>query len=550
LAHAVTMRAGVYTRVSKEEPDSRSCADQERELRGLAAQLGAHAVRVFEDKVSGRTIAERPGMQALLAACAAGEIDVVLAEHSDRLSRGFETGTIFEDLRGWGVGIITLNQGPVSALHVGVGALVSVLQLEEGARKTRRGLKGVVLAGRSAGGCPYGYRVRTDVRDGRGDRVAGLREIDPDQAAVVVRIFEGFAAGKSAYGLACELNAEGVASPRGGVWRGAAIYGSPDKGRGILWNDLYRGLRVWGRTARLKVRSTGKRRETAGGELVSVPAPELRIVGDDLWAQAHAAVRANMIGDDGSGRGKRRPRRLLQGLIRCGLCGHVMCLQGSRDYLRCQGRSQGGPAVCEAPRRPRYAHVEARVLESVRANLMHPDVVAEAVAEFQRTAAAGRRDAAQARGGLERQLREAEGRAARLIDQVEQGMPWAAVAERHAAHQATADALRARLAQMAEPEKVVELHANAAALYAREIAEVTAGLTAADPAFRKAAEAVRALVSRVEVLPLPERGRYELAIDADLEPLLAPAAPMVRVTNSRSRFGRSHDAPLTVRLRA
>jgi len=61
---------------------------------------------------------------------------------------------------------------------------MNALYLHELAQKTRRGLRGRVEAGKSAGGLWYGYRVvPSPLKGERGDG-----EIDPAQAAVVERI--------------------------------------------------------------------------------------------------------------------------------------------------------------------------------------------------------------------------------------------------------------------------------------------------------------------------------------------------------------------------
>jgi hypothetical protein len=60
---------------------------------------------------------------------------------------------------------------------VGLFGLVGQMQREEGVKKIRRGLAGVVKDGRSAGWLPYGYRVVNRL-DERGEVVRGLRELD------------------------------------------------------------------------------------------------------------------------------------------------------------------------------------------------------------------------------------------------------------------------------------------------------------------------------------------------------------------------------------
>lgn len=65
------------------------------------------------------------------------------------------------------VRIITLEDGDVSELHIGLKGTMNALFLKALADKTRRGLRGRVEAGKSGGGLTYGYDVvRTTRSDG------------------------------------------------------------------------------------------------------------------------------------------------------------------------------------------------------------------------------------------------------------------------------------------------------------------------------------------------------------------------------------------------
>jgi DNA invertase Pin-like site-specific DNA recombinase len=79
-----------------------------------------------------------------------------------------------------------------------------------------RRLRGRVEAGKSGGGNAYGYRVVRSLTD---QGVAtGEREIDSEQAAVVLRIFREYASGDSPKAIARRLNGEGIEGSSGGPW--------------------------------------------------------------------------------------------------------------------------------------------------------------------------------------------------------------------------------------------------------------------------------------------------------------------------------------------
>ena len=92
--------------------------------------------------------------------CAPAAVEVVLAESLDRLSRDQEhIAGFFKQASFAGVRIVTLAEGEVSELHVGLKGTMGALYLKDLADKTRRGLEGRVRQGRSGGGLCYGYRV-------------------------------------------------------------------------------------------------------------------------------------------------------------------------------------------------------------------------------------------------------------------------------------------------------------------------------------------------------------------------------------------------------
>ena len=113
----------------------------------------------------------------------AGRIDVVLAEALDRLSRDQETVAALNKQLGFAdVRLVTLAEGEISELHVGLSGTMNALYLTHLALKTRRGLERRIRQGRSGGGLCYGY----DVLPGE---ERGGRTINDSEAEVVRRIF-------------------------------------------------------------------------------------------------------------------------------------------------------------------------------------------------------------------------------------------------------------------------------------------------------------------------------------------------------------------------
>ncbi|BCI65828.1 hypothetical protein AAJCM20276_04520 [Acetobacter aceti] len=92
--------------------------------------------------------------------------------------------------------IVTVAEGEISELHVGLKGTMNALFLKDLALKTHRGLRGRVEAAKSGGGLCYGYRFIRQF-DAHGEPIRGDREIDDAQADTVRRIFCEFATGRS-----------------------------------------------------------------------------------------------------------------------------------------------------------------------------------------------------------------------------------------------------------------------------------------------------------------------------------------------------------------
>ena len=68
--------------------------------------------------------------------------------------------------------------------------------------------------GKAGGGLCYGYRVVKKF-DGNGEPIRGDREIIPEEADTIRRIFREFASGKSLKAIAVDLNRDGIPGPLG-----------------------------------------------------------------------------------------------------------------------------------------------------------------------------------------------------------------------------------------------------------------------------------------------------------------------------------------------
>ena|SRR5579862_1840573 len=93
----------------------------------------------------------------------------------------------------------------MDTIQIGMHGVIGQMQREEGAKKVRRGMAGVVTSGRSAGGRAYGYRPVIGK--------PGHLDIVETEAEIVRRIFAAYALGTSPRAVATGLNNDNVAPP-------------------------------------------------------------------------------------------------------------------------------------------------------------------------------------------------------------------------------------------------------------------------------------------------------------------------------------------------
>jgi site-specific DNA recombinase len=395
-------RAAIYARYSSDNQREASIEDQVRQCRARIAQEGWQLGEVYSDHAISGATTLRPGYQQMLEDARAGRIDVLVAEALDRLSRDQENiAGLFKQLCFAGVRLVTLSEGEIGELHVGLKGTMNALFLKDLAHKTRRGLEGRVRQGKSGGGLCFGYDVVRKL-DASGEALHGERGINESEAAIVRRIFEEFAKGRSPRAIAQSLNKDGIAGPGGKSWGASTIYGNWRRGTGILNNELYIGRLVWNRQQFMKDPATGRRQARLNPEnkWIVEEVPHRRIVDDPLWAavkerQQHS--RSRVVTNDKGIRSERarRPNYLLSGLLKCGTCGGGFSKISQSHYGCSTARNKG---TCDNLLAIRRDRLEATVLNGLKHQLMQPDLVAAFVDEFhrevnrQRAEQDGRRD--------------------------------------------------------------------------------------------------------------------------------------------------------------
>jgi site-specific DNA recombinase len=367
--------SAIYARYSSELQNPRSIEDQVAELReAIVKRDGQGGVPlVFTDAETSGTVWDRPGLQALLGAVAAGRVTRIFVEDVSRISRDKGDAARFEKtLRFHGVGLVSVADGfeldgsASGGLIYGFKALLSDEYLRDLGKKTLRGLRGNAREGKATGGRAYGFRT------GEGGKI----EIVPAEAETVRRIFRLYSEGNGYASIAAELTAAGVEPPRRRAmpgWMHSCI-------REMLRNPKYVGqwsfgVREWRRHPETRRRVPVLR---ADGEVFRRECPELRIVNDLLWhaVQArlteHAEAYKRAAGERTVLHGK--TDHLLTGLLRCGVCGGTMQLSGGPTrYYRCVANRKRG--ACANRLSVREDVARDRIFGAISDTLWTPDAL-------------------------------------------------------------------------------------------------------------------------------------------------------------------------------
>jgi len=452
----------------------------------------------------------------------AGRFDVLVAEALDRLSRDQENiAGLFKQLCFAEVRLVTFSEGEIGELHVGLKGTMNALFLKDLAHKTRRGLEGRIRQGKSGGGLSFGYDVVHEA-DACGEVQRGGRRINEGEAAIVRRIFQEFAQGRSPRAIAQALNKEGIPGPANRSWGPSTIYGNWQRGTGILNNELYVGRLIWNRQEFVKDPDTGKRqaRLNPKAKWVIEEVPHLRIIDDHLWGsvkerQQHSRSRV-MTKDKGiRSERARRPSYLLSGLLKCGICGGGFSKISQSHYGCSTARNKG---TCDNLLTMRRDEIEATVLEGLKDHLMHPELVTAFIDEFHREV---NRQRAQEDLNYERSTRDlekTEREIHRLIDAIKAGVPGTAVMDEMAVLEARRVKLLAQ--KQAAPPPMPRLHPNLAKLYRQKVINLAEALN--DEGTRlEAAECIRELIDEIRLVP--ENGNLRVELYGELAALISLA---------------------------
>jgi site-specific DNA recombinase len=348
-----------------------SIPTQRADCRALAEREGMTVVAEHHDEAASAFEGNRgPGLARAMADCERLAPCALVVQHSDRLARGDGVkARHLVELVWWaqkhGVTIRSVQDdstfsNPLLTFAMGErnteDSRRKAAAVKSGLRRRAEGRDG--KGGKLVGGPrPYGYRWAEDPDDRR----VSILVVEPEEARVVLRIFEDTRNGLSQSAIAKALNHERVPTATGKThWTQSSV-------RRVLVNPVNRGA------------------ITLNGE--EFPGAHDAIVPDDLWFEAErlrsAAARTK------GNRGGRHPKGshlFVKGLLRCGLCGSAMIprtnqnrSQAATETYFCDSRRVHGTGHC--PQTPvERATVDAAMLAELQRRYVDMDATRDRLA--------------------------------------------------------------------------------------------------------------------------------------------------------------------------
>lgn len=390
---AVT-RVAAYARVSSQRQAERHGIEAQLERLFSHAEANEWVVAeelIFRDDGYSGAGANRPGLAALRAKAAGGEVDVVLVTDPDRLARDYVwQRLLLEEFAGCGCRVEFLqrpmDETPHDRLLLEVRGAVAEYERSLIAERMRQGRRrkyraGLLLPWSSRP--PYGYRL--DPEHPRDPQGVG---VDEAAAAIIREIFSRYAEERcTIYSLARWLEDQGVPSPTGkSTWPTGTIHG-------ILTNPAYTGEVYAGRMRTRPAKSrhspmrpvgrTGQSSEIRPRE-EWIPVAEIpALVDAECFEQVQRKLERN----------RRLAKRntsdkntyLLRALVSCGKCGKARRSRATHNgyrYYICWDKQLPIQACDEKRCGSRYApaaQLDELVWRDLCDLLAHPECIAGAL---------------------------------------------------------------------------------------------------------------------------------------------------------------------------
>ena len=222
--------AVIYARYSSSGQREESIVGQLRDCHAYAERNDLTVLHEYTDSALTGTSDKRPAFQMMIQDSKKRRFDVVLVWKIDRFARNRYDAAMYRKLLADnGVKVVSVMENisdrPEGIILEGLMESLAEYYSANLSENVKRGLYDSALERKVLSRPTFGYRRGSD----------GRYEIDENQAALVRRIFNEYAAGKPYMDIVRDLNAEGVRSGHGNAFTNNSL-------RKLLRNEKYIGV--------------------------------------------------------------------------------------------------------------------------------------------------------------------------------------------------------------------------------------------------------------------------------------------------------------------
>lgn len=311
-----TVNVAIYVRVSTNYQIDRDSLPLQREdlINYARYVLNANSYEIFEDAGFSAKNTDRPDYQRMMTRVRGGEFSHVLVWKLDRISRNLlDFASMYDELNKLGVVFVSKNEQFDTSSAMGEAMLKIILVFAELERKMTAERVTAVMISRAGKGqwnggkIPYGYTY---------DKDSGLFQINEQEAAVVLRIYDLYEEYHSLLQVAKTLNDAGVCHRSGKEWTPTTI-------SIILKSPFYIGTYRYNQ--RLMSKRNRRQDVKPEAEWVVVRDHHPAIVDEARWNSVIESLSQNQRGWKSSGHTyERKNIHVFAGLLTCGVCGCTM----------------------------------------------------------------------------------------------------------------------------------------------------------------------------------------------------------------------------------
>lgn len=329
-----------YIRVSTDDQAELSPETQLEEIRKYAQREGIVLLQdqVYMDAgISGKKAERRPEFMRMIAAAKEKDcpFSVILLWKYSRFARNQEESIFYKSIlrSKCGIDVVSITEpliaGPFGSLIERIIEWMDEFYSIRLSQEVKRSMSVNAQRGKLQCTASFGYRIE-----------AGRLIPEPEEAALVRRIFDSFIAGKGLYPIARELNDLGVRTHRGNQFENRTV-------EYILRNPVYIGKLRWNPTGRTC-------RDFANESIIIADSDHESLVSQETWNAAQRRLDEVKAQWGYKARPATDLKSWLSGLVRCSACGATLIFSKPHFY-KCNNYARGRCAHSQ--------HIRADLLE-------------------------------------------------------------------------------------------------------------------------------------------------------------------------------------------